>query len=430
MKLDLGRSFIGEENEKRMASGFRRQAMNNASTVKKTLLVSTYHFYLDPSNGAAITTRELLHALALLGWRVHTFCGCALDFQDKRNPVEFLESRGIAPKRIVDSTQTCGYSLVNFQDGAIHSTLFLPEDNSHMPSPQMGEKFLPILNQIIGVARPQILATYGSYWLSDHILSVAKINSLKTAFLLQNHSYKNLKDFVKVDLTITPSNYTATHYSELLGLPSTPIAPMMDWDSFICDPSSMKRKYVVMVNPEPSKGGLLVARIAHELWKRRPDIPILLVEGRAKASWLKLAEIDWTGVRNVHVMECTTDPRDFYKEAYLIIVPSYYPETFCRVAAEAMANGIPVIVSSRGALPEVVGDAGIILDISARLLENAKLTPMKEDAEEWVRNILLLWDNKELYEDFSRRARERAQRWRPEIIAAHYDNVLSALIER
>ena len=64
------------------------------------------------------------------------------------------------------------------------------------------------------------------------------------------------------------------------------------------------------------------------------------------------------------------------------------------------------------------------------MLENAKLTPMKEDAEEWVRNILLLWDNKELYEDFSRRARERAQRWRPEIIAAHYDNVLSALIER
>lgn len=404
--------------------------MHNASTVKKTLLVSTYHFYLDPSNGAAITTRELLHALALRGWNVHTFCGCALDFQDKRNPIEFLESRGIAPKRIVDSTQTGGYSLVNFRDGAIHSTLFLPDDNSHKPSRQMGEKFLPILNQIIGVAKPQILATYGSYWLSDHILSVAKINSLKTAFLLQNHSYKNLKDFVKVDLTITPSNYTATHYSELLGLPSTPIAPMMDWDSFICDPSSMKRKYVVMVNPEPSKGGLLVARIAHELWKRRPDIPILLVEGRAKASWLKLAEIDWTGVRNVHVMECTTDPRDFYKEAYLIIVPSYYPETFCRVAAEAMANGIPVIVSSRGALPEVVGDAGIILDIPARLLENDKLTPTIGESEKWVGDIILLWDDKELYEDYSRRARERAQRWRPEIIAARYDNALSALIGR
>ena len=192
----------------------------------------------------------------------------------------------------------------------------------------------------------------------------------------------------------------------------------------------MKRKYVVMVNPEPSKGGLLVARIARELWERRPEIPILLVEGRAQASWLKLAEIDWTGVRNVNVMECTTDPRDFYKEAYLIIVPSYYPETFCRVAAEAMANGIPVIVSSRGALPEVVGDAGIILDIPSRLLENDRLTPAKEEAEEWVKNILLLWNNKELYEDYSRRARERAQRWRPEIIAARYDDALSALIGR
>ncbi|MGN1200619.1 MAG: glycosyltransferase family 4 protein [Thermoguttaceae bacterium] len=404
--------------------------MNNASTVKKTLLVSTYHCYLDPSNGAAITTRELLHALALRGWNVHAFCGCALDFQDERDPLEILKSQGIASERIVDPEKTNGYSLATFRDGSINSTLFLPGDNAHIPSPQMGKRFLSILHGIIGVARPQILATYGSFWLSDRILSIGKINSLKTAFLLQNHSYGGKKDFEKVDLTITPSEYTAKHYLDLLGLPSTPIAPMMDWDRFICDPSTMKRKYVVMINPEPSKGGLLVARIARELWERRPDIPILLVEGRSKASWLKLAEIDWTGVRNLNVMPCTTDPRNYYSEAYLVIVPSYYPESFGRAPVEAMANGIPVIVSSRGALPEVVEDAGVILDISARLLENAKLTPMKEDAEEWVRNILLLWDNKELYEDFSRRARERAQRWRPEIIAAHYDNVLSALIER
>ena len=107
--------------------------------------------------------------------------------------MEILKSQGIASERIVDPEKTNGYSLATFRDGSINSTLFLPGDNAHIPSPQMGKRFLSILHGIIGVARPQILATYGSFWLSDRILSIGKINSLKTAFLLQNHSYVGKK---------------------------------------------------------------------------------------------------------------------------------------------------------------------------------------------------------------------------------------------
>lgn len=96
MKLDLGRSFIGEENEKRMASGFRSQAMNNASTVKKTLLVSTYHFYLDPSNGAAITTRELLP------YYPESFCRVAAEAMANGIPV-IVSSRGALPEVVGDA---------------------------------------------------------------------------------------------------------------------------------------------------------------------------------------------------------------------------------------------------------------------------------------------------------------------------------------
>ena len=48
--------------------------------------------------------------------------------------------------------------------------------------------------------------------------------------------------------------------------------------------------------------------------------------------------------------------------AYLICVPSLWREGFCLVAAEAMALGRPVVASSRGALPEVVGESGLIFD--------------------------------------------------------------------
>lgn len=48
-------------------------------------------------------------------------------------------------------------------------------------------------------------------------------------------------------------------------------------------------------------------------------------------------------------------------DAEMLIVPSLWPEPFGRVVVEGMAAGLPVIVTPVGGLPEVVGDAGIIL---------------------------------------------------------------------
>ena len=49
-----------------------------------------------------------------------------------------------------------------------------------------------------------------------------------------------------------------------------------------------------------------------------------------------------------------------YSESEIAVVPSVY-EGFGLPAAEAMSCGVPVIASDGGALPEVVGDAGIIV---------------------------------------------------------------------
>ena len=48
-------------------------------------------------------------------------------------------------------------------------------------------------------------------------------------------------------------------------------------------------------------------------------------------------------------------PQDFLAQIDVLVVPSRVPESFGLVAAEAMAAGVPVVVSDAGALPEVVG---------------------------------------------------------------------------
>ena len=52
---------------------------------------------------------------------------------------------------------------------------------------------------------------------------------------------------------------------------------------------------------------------------------------------------------------------DLYRRARMLVLPSLY-EGFGLTALEAMACGTPVVVSDRASLPEVVGDAGILVD--------------------------------------------------------------------
>jgi glycosyltransferase involved in cell wall biosynthesis len=85
-----------------------------------------------------------------------------------------------------------------------------------------------------------------------------------------------------------------------------------------------------------------------------------------------------------------------YRAADMLVYPSLY-EGFGLPVVEAMACGLPVVTSTKGSLPEVAGDAALIVD------------PLDEAAI--AEAISRLAADDELRRDLSARGRERARRY-------------------
>lgn len=128
----------------------------------------------------------------------------------------------------------------------------------------------------------------------------------------------------------------------------------------------LPESYILFVGTfEPRKNipGLLEAYAM--LLQNRADIPPLVLVGRR--GWLYEAIFARTDKLNLadHVIRLENaaweDLPAIYNGASMLVLPSHY-EGFGLTALEAMACGTPPIVANRSSLPEVVGEAGLLID--------------------------------------------------------------------
>ena len=134
--------------------------------------------------------------------------------------------------------------------------------------------------------------------------------------------------------------------------------------------SAPENGYVLFVGTlEPRKNvGVLLDAYESVVTRRasvRHGTPELVLAGKATDDarhWLeRIARAPLAGkVRHLGYVDAA-DKRALYAGASVLVVPSL-DEGFGLPVLEAMTVGVPVIASNRGSLPEVLGDAGQLVD--------------------------------------------------------------------
>lgn len=311
---------------------------------------------LDTSSGASMAVRQMLLQLVAHGYDVQVLGATVFD-----NP------KGMGQLKVqFPDLSAYLHQLIEAVDGPLIHQLVVSysHNRNHFTTHEEGlwySQYLYLLDSF----KPDVVWFYGGQTLDMLIADEGRDRGIPVAFYLANGNYKAPRWCRDVDLILTDSQATADMYRKEVGYIAKPIGSFLDTDLFVAPKHESKR--LLFVNPSWQKGASVFVQLAEKLERERPDIELEVVEARA----------DWPNVlrettrrmgqergslSNVTMTANTSDMRDPYSRARLLIAPSLWWESSGRVLAEAMLNGIPALITNRGGMPEMVGNAGITFD--------------------------------------------------------------------
>ena len=388
------------------------------------LLVNN-HCISDPTAGVTQSLRTIVEWLADAGHACQILTTARFESPVMFTIEDHLEQQGVDRSLLASQSRKSGRSakkrrvaerpVVHYTVKGVPVTLLLTRHNDESrPDRAEAAQYLTLFDDLLDDFRPDQVIACNGHPMIFAAMAEARARGVTTAYAVRGYGYYERSYFEHVDHAFTCSEFLTDVYRKKVGLVSTPIEPPIDWSTVVAPTES--RAFMTFVNPSPHKGLFLFGRLADMLGSRRPDIPILVVQsGHSGGSLNALPGIDFSKYPQIMAAPAVPTPGDYFALTRILVAPSVWEEPFGRVAAEAMINAIPPIVSNRGSLPQVLrgdfseGGGGRVLPIPEWLTADTTRLPSEREVEPWYDAVCALWDDAALYRAVATRAREIAE---------------------
>lgn len=372
----------------------------------------------NPTSGAARSLTGICEILAAAGFAVRCLAVTATELAGKLDVRKHLKALGIGSpmpspphRQLVFTSKGIDFRLL---DVGKHTPFTW--DGVH------GARFDRLFDDELKNFQPDIVFTYGGLGRDRQRRRRAREHGAKLVFGLRNDAYLPPGHLGDIDAFLTPSRYLSNLYREALGIESTPLPPPMELEQVLAE--NHEPVFLTMVNPSPEKGVTVFARLAEELSRQRPDLPILVIESRGTAGLLGSVALaggfDLRRHENIMVSSSVPQPRDIYTPTRILVVPSLWREAAGRVVQEALLNGIPPIVSDRGGLAESCAGAGFVMKLPESLTPHERIPVAPELVRPWVDLVVRLFDDEDFYQAECHKARVAGRRYLPQALAPQY----------
>jgi O-antigen biosynthesis alpha-1,2-mannosyltransferase len=254
-------------------------------------------------------------------------------------------------------------------------------------APRRADLFHGLNQRLPDVPLRRAIATFHDLFVMTGEYSTAEF---RARFTVQAHAAA-----ARADAIITVSEFTRSQVVSLLKVPESKVHVVHHGTRVLPRPARDRRPVILSVGAIQKRKN--IARLVDAFETVDPEWTLVLAGSQGYGSAEILDRIRNSPARDrVQVTGYVTPAAlaEWYAAAMVFAFPSL-DEGFGMPLLEAMAAGVPVLTSNRSALPEVAGDAALLVD--------------PDDGEALSEALRELTRNSALREDLARRGAERAR---------------------
>jgi hypothetical protein len=358
----------------------------------------------------AAAHRQTVSALAALGARCEAVCRFIVPEEGETEVGPWLEAR----KWSADSDANAPTFHVSAH-GIPVTLLRGSSTRPHVPDDGERAALLQALETALDERRPDVVVAAAGPGLSD-VLAAAHARDIATVALQPDCMPREAAPFHEADVVLTPTRFAAEYLRESLGLPCAHLRPIVAAEQVPDDVSGTGA--VVFDAATPGRGLAVFIQITAELLRRRPEIPVLFVGGS-----------DTVTLPGGGTAKCVPlrERGRAWAAAHVLLAPILGWEHTPLTVLSAIAHGVPVIASNRGAMPELLEGAALMLPLPERLTPAVPVGLRPAEMSPWVDTILRLYDDSSFAASRRSLALSAGERWSADKLAPQYARFFAAV---